>query len=264
MKIKIIGEYCLKFIESLILTVGILSGILSFYTGQNRILKKIEKENYIENMTHSIQEEMKNYTNQSGLENEVLKDIFLEEDVRQEIYKKIKGDNSRIQTDFLKESLRNNINKFLQQNNLSAEEESLNRFINQIASVYEAEINLYQYFGKIILGLKVAHKYTTILFGITLVLIIISLLLSKDKKCNITLFTSSFLLGFLVIYIIREIDIKHLFILHPLFSKMMQNYILEILKGMGLGSFILFCLGLCLFRTSKMKTKNKASREFKL
>lgn len=253
-KIKMILYYFLEFILSL--TIFLLISLIILKTtlyNPNYIQKEFNKNNYYSNLYNSINEEMSNYIIQSGLEEDVLKDIYTEEMLKENINDIINTSYNNkkiiIDTKKVEESLKNNINKYLSKNNIEiTDEESLNKFIEQIITVYKNEISLS---NKVELAQKVINKTQNIITISIIVLIIISISIiliikkiSKENILGIPLITSGLLLLFIYIFVTGNIEITSLFIWDNNVSQLLQSIITNILLRITISGILLIIIGL--------------------
>ena len=218
-RIKIIIYYLLEFILS-ILIFCLVSLILLKTTLYNPsyVKKQFINNNYYTNLSKSINEEMSNYIIQSGLTEDVIKNIYTEEILKETIENIIdstyKGKKVIIDTKKIENNLKANINNYLEKNNIEVkDQESLDKFIEQILNVYKDEVSLsnsIKYAEKIISKTKHLVTFGSILCIILIILtIIIIKKITKEKILTIPLFTTSILFFFSTIYINNHIIIDN-------------------------------------------------------
>jgi len=253
-------NFVLKFTFFFLFSVFLLCSLMFLFTNKKILLQEMKNASYFKNLSISIKEEMKNYMNQSGFEEKILENIFTEEDIYIEIEKKVNGIEEKIETEKIEQKLTNNIEKYLQEKQLVAEEESLKKFANQLIQVYQEEIDLYQYSNTIFYSVNKINSYLyKIVLGLFLLCIILFLYLKKKKE-SIPWISISFFLYFIVFYIKTEIDIEHILILHPVFSEFLKIYILKILEGITKTSILLYIIG-SIFLTFRIKKALKTECE---
>lgn len=265
-RIKIIIYYLLEFILSILL-FGLVSLIILKTTLYNPsyVKKQFINNNYYTNLYKSINEEMSNYIIQSGLEEEVINNIYTEETLKETIENIIdsayNGKELIIDTKKVENNLKANINKYLEKNNIEVQDqEALNKFINQIINVYKDEISLsnaIKYTEKIIS--KTKHLIT---FSLMLCLILIILLfiiikkLTKEKILTIPFFTAALLFFFSLFYINNNIIIDNIYIWDDNVSNLLHSIIYNILNKIKLYGILLFIVG-CLEIIISKKIKRK-------
>ena len=122
-KLKVLSYYISMIILStIVLSLSIVTLIKFTILNENYLIKQLEKNNYYNNLYTSINEEMSYYIIQSGLEEEVLENIYTKEMVTNSVNNLIKnfytGKKLTIDTTLLKENLNNNITNYLSKNNI--------------------------------------------------------------------------------------------------------------------------------------------------
>jgi len=194
MKIKFFLTYFLFFLLSLFFFFSLISGFFSFFITKENFMTIMNSENYISKVSLSIREEMEGLLQSSGFDSSLLDALFTEENIQNEIEKKVdllSFDKSYVvETDYLKQNLKTNIEQYLKTNGLSADEEAIEKFILQISSVYENELSLYQTAEIIFKTLRTLKKYLFYSFMIFLVLFVTGAIFSwKQLHKNVFSFS---------------------------------------------------------------------------
>lgn len=238
MSLKTLFSYIIKYLLSLVFFFFITSSILLFHLANPKyMVHLITEQKYINYLDTSIKEEMKNYTLSSGLKEEVLEDIYKKEELEQEIYFQIqniiKKDTIEINTLNLRNHLEENINNYLNQNNLIIESKEKERFISQIESVYKKEITLYGYLDTLKIYLQKMNEILKITiwtsFFLFVFLYLIQNIILKEASLVTPFFTASLLMIAIIIFINCNIDKNHINIFNPNYSKLLTKAIEDIL-----------------------------------
>ena len=252
-KIRFLSYYfflfvlCLSFLFlSLILTLNLT------LLNEEFIKNKLKEDNYIQKTYDSIYVEMNHYLIQSGLPEEVLKDIVTEEKVEKDILSNLaslyESKNFEIVTDDITLHLENNINQYLEKQNIVVkDEESLNLFVQQMSHIYKEELTLYGTLPKIKKAVPTIKKGFTIIFYFSLGLFITSLLVIKfflkKKIGSILFFVNGLLLCLTKTYIYQHVDIANLLIVDVNFSSLLKNVLTTYFEAIGLEGFCFLGLG---------------------
>ncbi len=147
-RIKIILNYLSKFLLSIVVLGFVLLATLRLtFFNESYMLKQFEKTGYFDQLTEEILNKMSNYIIQSGLEKEVLEDIYTKDMIKEDMHTVITAlyhnQSMKIDTSKLKQNLENNVDSYLEKNNIKVDDqEALDRFVDQIADVYESKVNL--------------------------------------------------------------------------------------------------------------------------
>ena len=130
----------------------------------------------------------------------------------------------------IKEKLTNNINTYLQNNNLTvSDKETLDSFITEMTQIYKDNITLYgmidNYAG---MFSKIGHliNIAVLMLVITIIILVILLILIKGNGYETILTASGIMLLFVKFIIYDRIDYNNIVIISDSFSKVL-NYILN-------------------------------------
>ena len=148
-KNKILIDYILCFITCIFVSTLVILFIIknNIFTKKN-ILETFEKENYYVELYNKTLEDMKDYMVSSGLEEEILENIFELEDIKKDVDGYISSyfDNSNyeIQSNKVSENIQKNIDKYLVKNNIEVDnKEELKMFLVDMENIYKKRINFY-------------------------------------------------------------------------------------------------------------------------
>ncbi len=253
-RLKIIINYLLSFLLSVLTFLLLVLAVLKTTIYNPDFIKKEFKDNnYYSNLSKSIKNEMSNYIVQSGFPEEILDNIYtekmLEENLNDIIGASYNGGRKpRVETKQVAKNLKNNINSYLEKNNIEVtDRESLTRFEQQIIEVYSNEISLSNaitYLQKIILKTnKIINIAIIILIILIIILIIYIKIKLKERALSIPLLTTG-LLGILsYIYINSNITVYNIFIWDSNISLVLQSILSNILNKFLIIGIIFVILG---------------------
>lgn len=237
----------INFIVIIFLSLSILSSFLVFTVSntilnKEYILNKMEECNYYEKTYLDINDILEQYIGPSGLDEEVLKDIYTEEQVKNDIDITVNaiftGEEKTIETEAIREKLNKNIYK--NYNIKDNEKEAITNFENTIINEYTKQITHHDYLyilenyipttNKIIATLKIIMPFTTCI----IIVILIMLNIKKKNKIMqgilIGFLSASFTIIIIVIIINANVKFESILILNETFSNLVRNIINELLK----------------------------------
>jgi hypothetical protein len=267
----------INFIVIIFLSLSILSSFLVFTVSntilnKEYILNKMEECNYYEKTYLDINDILEQYIGPSGLDEEVLKDIYTEEQVKNDIDITVNaiftGEEKTIETETIREKLSKNIYENYTITN--SQKEAINNFEDTIINEYTKQITHHDYLyvlenynptiNKIMAKLK-------IIMPIIVCIIIVCLIILNIK--NTTKIIQGILIGFLsagltimVIGIIINLNINFeaILILNEIFSDLIRNIANELLKtfqNIGIVIAILSTILLIVTNTTGAIKRNK-------
>lgn len=239
MKRKVIFKYIIEFLIAIFLFFLIISLILKFTIfNESYLLKKIEENNYYDTLYDNIQEEMSYYIVQSGLEKEVLNNIYTIDDIKKDVNALVKSfcANEKVTFDTLeiRNRLEQNILEYLTKNNIKiSDEESLTDFVNKMIEVYEECINLSNGLSKISDTFNMLSNflnYFIIITTIVLFLMIVYLWLLHRNNFGVSSLTVGILLILLNFLAIKYIDIENILFYSSEISNIIKDIVFNILN----------------------------------
>lgn len=237
----------LSFIFIIILSISILCSFLAFIfsntiLNKDYILNKMEECNYYEQTYLDMNEILEQYIGPSGLDEEVLKDIYTENKIKDDINTTVNtiftGEEKAIETEAIREKLNKNIYK--NYNIKDNEKEAITNFENTIINEYTKQITHHDYLYILENYIPTANKIIAklkIIMPFTICIIIVILIILNIKKKNKIM--QGILIGFLsasftiiIMGIIININVKFesILILNETFSNLVRNIINELLK----------------------------------
>ena len=237
----------ITFILMLILTMSILTYIIiklinSSIMNETYILVKLNENDYYEKTYDQIEANFENYLQQSGLEEEVIKNIVTKEQIKKHtesiLTNMYDGTNEQISTEQIKANLNENIKKSLGNRKLTTQETTaIEQFINVICEEYQRTIlntgyekNVFNIYQKINKYINLAQKAILLTSGTSIILIIIirAKRTYKGVSCIGTalLSTGGLILG-LSFWVKTKIDLSKISILNEAFSDVLKNILQE-------------------------------------
>lgn len=271
----------LKFIFIMILTVAIIGvGLvtLTFSTVLNKdyVIQKLEETDFYTGTYKLVESNFENYIYQSGLDEEVLKEICSQDKVKKDINIMLNniysGTNQSIDTTEISEKLNANIDKSGIKNKQN--ESAINEFVKHICqeytdtlvhSKYEIEIN--KMYNKINTLLNKVYNTLLIVFVIDLILIIIinKKKISKDiQALGIALMSASIFQIVACQIITSNVDVKNIKIFNDVFSNCLVTIIQDVLNkinSLALGTCIFAVIILGIYVSIKVNKKTKDEPE---
>ena len=261
-KLKVIARFLMAFI----LTISIV-GFVLIYTLSNTILSEkyilssLKKADYYNKIYESVESNFEKYIQQSGLDEEVIKNIVTKEQIEQDTKRIVvsifDGLYEEISTKEIEQNLKNNIAKSVNTDSLSTEEKkAIDDFTAQICKEYKETIANSNYEVQINSGYKkvmnLANKFKK-LVSITIgaCIIILCLLSLKRPYKIITHIAISFIASGLVltiinIYINTKVKVQYIAVLNDIISAVVSNIATDILANILKYGILLFVVGLIL------------------
>ncbi len=264
-KSKTILSYTLLFFEAIVFLFITILAILKFTLLNDSYIRNIlTKNHYYEDLYNEILTEMSYYTNQSGFEDDILKDTFSLGEIKFETNKFIdslyKGKSRKVETKELNEKLEKNINEFIANSGFEyVDKKEIKDFINTMDEVYENEIKLMGYADKIAPKfykvIRLSNSILLVLIIAFIILFIINHIVLKSTNIAVLPFFSSFSLTFSLLYLNNNIDFKNLFI----YSSLVSNIFQKLIKNLYLITtivIIIYIVIVFLFYIFKKKKKS--------
>ena len=259
-KFKIIA----RFIMAFILAVSSICLIL-IYTLSNTILNEkyildsLEKADYYNKTYELIESNFENYIQQSGLDEEILKNLVTKEQVEEDTKKIVTsifdGLHEEVSTKELEEKLKNNINDSINNKSLSTEEKkAIDEFIKQICSEYKATIVNSNYeaqinsaYKKIMSLINKSKKILIVTIGVCILLLILLSLRRPYKILThiaISFIASGFVLTIINIYVNSKIKVQYISILNDTMSSIARAIAQDVLGNILKYGIVLIIAGL--------------------
>ena len=266
-KIKVLSYYFnMLFIALLVLLLSLVTLIKFTILNENYLIKHLEKNNYYDELYKSIKEEMSYYIIQSGLDEEVLENIYTKEMITEETNNLInnfyKGKELTINTEKVADNLNSNIEKYLLKNNIMVDDKSaLDRFVDEMIIIYDKEIRLSKKINTIQSKFNKLDNIIDILFIVLLISILIIGIISHIfyKRIIFTIPTLStsilLLLGEFLLY--NRIDVKNIIFWNDNVSTIIKSILFDISNYIKTESKILIIIGIITFIIEYIITNKK-------
>ena len=142
---KIILSYITKFIQSIsffLLTLSLILLLTIF--NESYILELLENNNYYQELYLNTKEEVSNYLEQSGLEENILDNVITKDNIKKTIITTLDNlyTNKEIKTDTttITEELTKRINDYVKTNNIQVENKNtISTLATKLVSIYKEE-----------------------------------------------------------------------------------------------------------------------------
>lgn len=271
----------IQYIVATILALAILALIIiniltSSVLSKEYILGKLQAQNYYEKIYNEVESNFENYINQSGLDEEVLKDIITKDKIQKDtkiiINNIYNGMDDKIDTEEIKNKLNENIDNSLNRKKTATEQKAIDTFVDTICKEYETTISHTNYEKKINSTLNKINKYIDlankallVVIGVS-VLLLILLTIRRIYRILARIGTSFIIDGIILvlakIYISSKINVSTIMLLNSGVSDVLQSILNEILGKILYTGSILLSLGIILtIIYGIIKGVRKAKRE---
>lgn len=256
-KLKVLSYYFSMLLLSVVILSLSLTTLLKFTIFDDTyLIKHLEKNNYYNELSNSIKEEMSYYIVQSGLTEEILDDIYNEEMVSDSIIILIKdfysGNELKVETKTVRNNLKSNIESYLLKNNIIVDDRSaLDLFIDEMVKIYDQEIRLSNSIGKIQGMFNKVDKLIDIVFMVLFILTIgigiICHFVYKRIVYTIPCLSSAILLllGCWLLY--NRIDVKNILFWTDSVSNVLKSVLFNISDFVRIEAIILIGIGIITF-----------------
>ena len=271
----------IQYIVATILALAILGLIIinilsSSILSKEYILGKLQNQNYYEKIYQETESNFENYIHQSGLDEDVLKDIVtkekIEKDTRIILNNIYNGMDEKIDTKEIKEKLTENINNSLNGKISSSEQKAINTFVDTICKEYETTISHTNYEKKINEALNKINKYIDLakkammviigVTGVILVLLSIRRIYRITSKIGVAFVIDGLILILSEKYVSSNIKVDTIMLLNNGISDVLQSILNEILGNILKTGSILLALGIVLIIVyALIKSIRKIKRE---
>lgn len=253
----------IKLVLTLILSILIILALLinvaqSTILRKEYVLEKLQKCNYYETMYQEILSTFDNYILQSGLEEEALKDICTQQQIKEDtliiINNIYDGADNEINTKIIEDKLQANIDKQLETTIVTeSTRQAIKQLVNTIVKEYEGKIFQTQFNQKINkfitnIGTKIDLIEKITYIAIAIILVILVAINIKEQKSRIlswigiSMTISGTVVAIINIFINSQITIGNITLLSEAFStliRIVMNDILINLLTIGIGIIII-------------------------
>ena len=238
--IKALLYYIIELIMALFVLLLMALLIFKYTIYNNEYIKDVfEKHNYSENISKDIKNDMKNNIIPTQLPESVLDNIYTEDELKETINSLIDkvytNEKIEIDTTKLSDNLRNNIDKYIKDNNINVDNnESVNKIVVQMTDIYKSKITQSNIFNKVQKIISKTSKYIDLAIIISIVslllLFIISLFLKREYNISLNLLIASFMDIIITIFIKSNININKIKIWDDTVSDILHDIINNIFK----------------------------------
>ena len=267
--------------------ITVLSILLIVYTvlnifsktllSKDFILAKMEENNYYEKLVEYVNSCFENYIYQSGLDEEVIKNIVTEEKIKSDtnaiIDNVYEGKEFSVDTQSIKDKLLSNISDSINGRSFSAtEQKAVDAFAKNICSAYEDTLLHTNYVQKVHSVYSQITEYkdlaNKIILGSSVVCVILLMLINIKEKAKIlstlaiaVLVAGAFLI-LLNVYIKAKININNIVIFSDAISEIVVKIISNILEQIMNNGIIYAIIGFAgiiissIFSSKNIEEKN--------
>lgn len=272
--------YLLYYLFQFIMAMTTLGFILLFLLkvtilSPNYVIKKFEKNNYYTELNKDIKNEMSYYIGQSGFEEEILDNLYTDNELKyvvdnfiKNFYKGLSLDANKVNVE---NKLRININNYI--NNRVIEvgnQKDLDKFITEMGNIYENKITYSKMFNKYSWMVKKINYYINIILVIAIIFIVMLYIVIKyGLKKNvfaISLLTTGVIIGLILYYLGGMVLIDDLYLFNSYSSIVIKDILNSMFKIFSTVSIVCLIFGtlLAIINTDywlDKKTKKKLSRK---
>lgn len=256
----------ISYIVCILLVIAItLASLLYIFSNtvlnENYILETLENNNYYEKTYDNIKAGFSQYIMQSGLEENVVDNLYTNEQVKQDVNTIISNvysnKNQKIDTIKIKANLESNIEKYLENKKITlntSQRKSVDKFVDTIEKTYVDEISYSSYLDKI--GNKVYRinqiikKVNPIIYGAILALVVLIIIINiKQIYLGINYIGIAILASGLIniiskIYINKKVNISKILLINEDISSIIINILNKILYYIQNWGLIMIGVGL--------------------
>ena len=265
-KIKIIISYLITILLSISLSTLILIIVLnSNILNKTYITNTINDSNYYETLKKSIDDSLSELTPQSGFNDEILDNIYTINDLKKEtkliinsIYNNKKYNPNK---EYIKRRLEDNINKFIENNNINITNKAKKQIEKFENTIIEAYYNQISYSNSIINNIRtkvnklnnIIQPVTYVLISLIIVLLIILFIINHIEIIEyiyMTLIISSTLLLIPKVFEYNELNLSKKTVLNNHINIIVREVLNNIYDKLQIYSIIFLIIGILLLITN--------------
>ena len=239
---------------------------------ENYVLKELENTGYYDKIKEKVESDFENYVAQSGLDEDVMKNIISDKKIKNDTETIIKniytGTNTQLDTTEIEENLKKNIQESLKNTKINATgQKAIDEYINKIALQYKETMCHTKYEDTKNKTLTKVKKYAEMAKKIslgTLIVLIIIIIITNIKKIQNTLsqigiiLTSSGILYFILdIMLQSNIKIANIFIFNNAISDVIKDIFIDILTNIKNNGILLILIGIICIMIANIASINK-------
>lgn len=226
------------------------------------MISQLEEKDYSQKIETDLKNEFQNYQYQSGLPEEVFDDLYTTDMIKQDVYSIVNsiyvGADIINHSEQIRNKIRENINAYLEQNNIVLPEEAKEnvvQFEDLMVEVYEEKINMSSQMINKIAKIETEAEMMIKIAKIGLIVVLIAVLLftvllnmktvaSLINTLAVSLLASGILLKLVPWIIYRNIDINHILIVTQTLSDFMKDIAQGILSKFDFYGIVLIGIGM--------------------
>ena len=242
------------------------------------ILNKLEETNYYAEIKKEIELSFENYIGQSGLDEDVIKDIVSLEKIKKDTNTIIQniydGTDITVDTTEIETNLKNNIESSLENKKLTiTQQKAIDEYIQTIAKQYKETMSHTKYESNINNMINKVNKYIEIankvaIIGIVVIWLLIILLNFKKQKralsqIGISFAASGIFYIILKMYIDSKIKVSNIVVLNEAISNTVRTIGNDILSNIIFEGAILLCFGIFGILLGNFLSYSKKAKERK-
>lgn len=271
---KIISYLMSIFIAILFIILIIVEVASNTILDYNFILSILSQNDYYGLLDVEIKSKFENYVKQSGLDSEIFENIYskdkLKEDMENVIKATYNSEEIKINTQSIETNLKNNIDKYLYENNItlnSEQQENMQEYIRKIIDIYEKEVSHPVYLQTVeIIILKASNiidNYKNIIYTIALILMLTIMILNLKaiydglKYIAIGILIASFFIIIGIIIFNLRINIENIIILNTNFTLIVINFLKNIMIKFVKNGIILAIVSIAIITFCNIKNMKK-------
>lgn len=246
--IKTILNLIISFLLIFALILGILFNFLSneIFNKEN-MLKRLEETEFYMQISREVYNGFEDYIYQSGLPEDTIKELYTEDDVKNDVNSIInyiyEGKEITLSDEKINTNLENKINEYLQNENIKltkSEEDNVNKFKKLIVDSYKSNIRIsntlitvareyYQKANEIFIKVQDIPLTMGVILVFVLFVINIKSLTNVISYISISILSSGILLKLFNYIVLKNIDIDDLLIIATSLTSFIQNILREVL-----------------------------------
>lgn len=247
--IKTILNLIISFLLIFTLILGILFNFLSVQVfNKENMLKRLEETEFYMQVSREVYNGFENYIYQSGLPEDTIKDLYTDEDIKNDITSIVnyiyEGKEITLSEEKISTNLDNKINNYLQSENITlskTEKENVDKFKNLIIDSYKSNIKISNtlinvardYYQKS-KDIFISIQDLPLILGVVLVFLLFVINLKSLENvisyASISVFSAGVLLKLFNYIILKNIEVDDLLIFATSLTSVVQNIFKEVLN----------------------------------
>jgi len=253
-KFKNIVYYLLEFLMVICMFATTILLIMKLtILNSNYLIVKLEENNYYSDLYNIIETDLEDYLLPSGFDKSILTDLFTEDMLKEEVNSIVKslyyGEKINIGYDSVADNLKKNIDDYLALNNLKvSDEESFQKFVDEVLKIYIQRIKLTDYLDKCSeLILKICKIVDILLISFLAIIIFVTILIKfviKMRISVISLITTSLLLLIANYFLFEKINIMDILFWNESVSAVIQSIFFDLSNYFKITAIVFLGVGI--------------------